>query len=69
MVSVSLFLYGFGYEGTVYLLAALVLGVIFLVKAVQGLYVREDLVWAKKLFGFSLVYLTAMCIAMILSAG
>ncbi len=68
MVPVSLLLYGFGYEGTVYLLAALTLGVTFLVKSVQGLFAREDLVWAKKLFRFSLVYLIAMCIAMIASA-
>jgi heme o synthase len=68
MVPVSLLLYGLGYEGTVYLLAASVLGVIFLVRAVQGLYAKDDLVWATKVFGFSLVYLTLMCIAMIVSA-
>ncbi|KPV43906.1 protoheme IX farnesyltransferase [Alicyclobacillus ferrooxydans] len=68
MFPVSLLLYGLGYEGIIYLVAATVLGLIFLGRAVQGLFVKDDLAWSKKMFGFSLLYLTAMCIVMIISA-
>ena len=68
MVPVSLLLYGLGYEGIAYLGVSLVLGLIFFGRAVQGLFVKDDLAWSKKLFGFSLLYLTAMCIVMIVSA-
>ncbi len=68
MVPVSLLLYGLGYEGIAYLGVSLVLGLIFLGRAIQGLFVKDDLAWSKKLFGFSLLYLTAMCIVMIVSA-
>lgn len=68
MVPVSLMLYGLGYEGIIYLVTSAVLGLVFLGRAIQGLFVKDDLAWSKKLFGFSLLYLTAMCIVMIVSA-
>lgn len=68
MVPVSLMLYGLGYEGIIYLLTSTVLGLIFLGRAIQGLFVTDDLAWSKKVFGFSLLYLTVMCIAMVVSA-
>jgi heme o synthase len=68
MVPVSLLLYGLGYEGILYLGVSLILGLIFLGRAIQGLFVKDDLAWSKKLFGFSLLYLTAMCLVMIVSA-
>jgi protoheme IX farnesyltransferase len=68
MVPVSLLLYQLHYEGIFYLLTALILGVIFIIRAVQGLFAKDDLAWANRLFKFSLLYLTAMCIAMMISA-
>lgn len=68
MLPVSVLLYGLRYEGRIYLAVSLVLGFVFLVKAVQGIYAKDDLQWASKLFGFSLLYLTALCVAMVISA-
>lgn len=68
MVPVSLLLYGLRYEGLIYLVVSLVLGLMFLQKAIQGLYAKDDLQWASKLFRFSLIYLTALCVAMVISA-
>lgn len=68
MVPMSLLLFGLRYEGLVYLAVSLVLGLMFLLKAVQGLYAKDDLQWANKLFRFSLIYLTALCVAMVISA-
>ncbi|MCF8564049.1 heme o synthase [Alicyclobacillus tolerans] len=65
MLPVSLLLYGLHFEGLIYLVVALVLGVWFLARAVQGLFVQDDLAWAKRLFKFSLIYLTTMCIVMV----
>ncbi|MCL6518195.1 MAG: heme o synthase [Alicyclobacillus sp.] len=67
MVPVSLLLYALRAAGVIYLLVAVVLGVIFLWRAVQGLFTKDDLAWANRLFGFSLVYLTGMCLAMIVN--
>lgn len=68
MVPVSLMLYALNYEGLIYLVVSVVLGVVFLLRAIQGLFVKDDLAWSKKLFGFSLLYLTVMSIAMCVSA-
>lgn len=68
MVPVSLLLYGLHYEGNIYLVVALVLGLMFLYRAITGLFIKDDLAWASKLFGFSLIYLTGLCVAMVVSA-
>ncbi|MCL6593350.1 MAG: heme o synthase [Alicyclobacillus sp.] len=66
MVPVSLLLYPLHYEGPLYLLLAVVLGLWFLVKAGQGLFVQDDIAWAKGVFRVSLVYLTGFCLALVL---
>lgn len=68
MVPVSLLLYGLHYEGTLYLVGAIVLGLIFLVRAVRGLFTTQDLPWARGLFKYSLIYLMGMCVLMVVSA-
>lgn len=68
MVPVSFLLYVVHAEGVIYLVVAATLGIVFLIKAVQGLYAKNDLVWAGKLFGYSLLYLTGLCIAMVFGA-
>lgn len=68
MLPVSLLLYVLHYEGLIYLFTSLILGLLFLARAVQGLFVTDDLPWAAKLFGFSLLYLTVLSVALVVSA-
>ncbi len=68
LVPASLLLFLHGNLGYVYLAAALVLGIIYLVLLYKGFSTKDDIAWAKKLFGYSLIYLTAMCAAMFISA-
>lgn len=65
MVPVSLMLYALRYEGLFYFIVMVLLGIGFLVQAVRGFSAKDDLQWANKLFGFSLIYLTGLCIVMV----
>lgn len=71
MVPVSLMLTTLHYEGWIYFIVMAVLGIMFLVMAVQGLFVKpeNDLVWANKLFRFSLIYLMALCVVLVASVS
>lgn len=71
MVPVSLMLTTLHAEGWIYFIVMAVLGLIFLYMAIQGLFVQpeQDLVWANKVFRFSLIYLTALCIVMVASVS
>ncbi len=64
---VSLLLYGVHLVGIFYLVAASVLGAIYIVKALKGLKATDDIAWANDMFKYSLIYLTAMSIAMVIS--
>jgi heme o synthase len=66
MVPVSLLLYGLHYENVIYLYVMGILGLVFLARAIQGIYVKDDLPWASKLFTYSLLYLTALCAVLII---
>lgn len=68
LVPASLLLFFHGNVGYIYLVTALVLGVIYLIELFKGFHTKDDMAWAKKLFGYSLIYLTAMCAAMFISA-
>ncbi|WP_139492716.1 heme o synthase [Brevibacillus dissolubilis] len=68
LLPVSLMLFLYAPVGYVYLATATILGVIYLVLLFQGFKTKDDIAWAKKLFGYSLIYLTGMCAAMIISA-
>lgn len=61
LLPASLLLYAYSDVGPLYLIAASVLGVIYLVLLFQGFKTKDDDSWAKKLFGYSLIYLTAFC--------
>ena len=67
LVPSSLLLYGVHAEGIIYLLSAVVLGGIWLYKAVRGFKVKDEVAWATDMFRFSLIYLTGLSIAMIVS--
>lgn len=68
LVPASLLLFFHGNVGYIYLVTALVLGIIYLIQLFKGFHTKDDMAWAKKLFGYSLIYLTAMCAAMFISA-
>ncbi|MBO8165057.1 MAG: protoheme IX farnesyltransferase [Brevibacillus sp.] len=68
MVPASILLMLYANLGYVYLAAALVLGAGYLYILLKGFTAEDDLVWARKAFGYSLIYLTVMCFAMIVSA-
>lgn len=57
----------FKYTGYVYLTVAILLGLFWLAKGIKGFKVANDSLWAKKMFLFSLVVLTALCV--IISIG
>ncbi|WP_134684272.1 heme o synthase [Brevibacillus migulae] len=63
----SLLLYAYSEAGLLYLIVTSVLGLIYLVLLLQGFKTQDDLAWAKKLFGYSLVYLMAFCGAIFIS--
>jgi protoheme IX farnesyltransferase len=67
LLPASLLLYHHSEVGLLYLATAFVLGLIYLVLLMQGFKTEDDLAWAKKLFGYSLIYLTVLCGAVILS--
>lgn len=71
MVPVSLMLTTLHAEGWIYFIVMAVLGIWFLVMALKGLSVKpdQDLVWANQLFRFSLVYLMALCIVLVVSVS
>lgn len=64
--SISLMLYA--NLNLIYLVAMLALGVVYVVILAKGFRAKDDLKWAKKLFGFSLIYLTVFCFAVIISS-
>jgi heme o synthase len=68
LIPVSLALTPLGVTGAIYLVAAGVLGLAFLIQALRGLQAREGaaaLRWARQLFVLSLVYLPALTIALV----
>jgi protoheme IX farnesyltransferase len=68
LLPASLLLFFHGNVNYIYLASAVVLGLIYLVLLWQGFKAKDDLAWARKLFGYSLIYLTGMCAVMIVSA-
>jgi protoheme IX farnesyltransferase len=68
LIPVSMVLTPLGVTGPVYLVAAIVLGSVFLIQAIRGLGQQESTAnvrWARQLFVLSLVYLPALTIALV----
>ncbi|BCU82941.1 protoheme IX farnesyltransferase 2 [Polycladomyces abyssicola] len=65
MIPSSLFLYHTGVVGKIYFVTAIVLGVIYLVLSIAGFFTKDDDRWARQMFLYSLVYLTAILLVMI----
>jgi protoheme IX farnesyltransferase len=68
LVATSVLLVPLGVAGPLYLSVALVLGGAFLVLIGRGVVRREGKAWARQTFLFSLVYLSGLFAALLLSA-
>jgi protoheme IX farnesyltransferase len=66
---VSLMLYPLGVAGPIYLVSALVLGVGFLALVLPGLRREAHPKWSRRVFVGSLVYLTALFVALVAGAA
>lgn len=61
----SLILFYTGALGLFYLTVALVLGGIYITLSIRGFFAKDDRQWANQMFFFSLIYLTAILLAMV----
>jgi protoheme IX farnesyltransferase len=43
------------------------MGIVYMVLLFQGFRAKDDLAWARKLFGYSILYLTVFCAAIVIS--
>lgn len=66
MLPVSLFLFGTGVVSWLYLMMALILGGVWLYLALAGWSSEDDEGWARKMFLYSLLYLTLMQVTMLI---
>lgn len=64
LVPVSLLLYYFTEVGLAYVIIALILGIAWLIISIRGFFAKDDILWARKYFVFSLIYLTVMFVGM-----
>ena len=64
LLPVSLAPVALGISGPVYLVSAIVLGLVFLGEGVRGVVTKGDERWARRLFGVSLFYLTFLFVAL-----
>jgi protoheme IX farnesyltransferase len=61
---VSSFFFFLHYTGPAYLILSLLLGAVWLKIAIEGFKTTNDLLWARKMFVFSLVVIIGSCIAL-----
>lgn len=54
----------FGYTRYAYFVTALILGVIWFCYAIEGITAKDDKAWARKMFSFSILSITVLCIVM-----
>lgn len=66
LVPVSLMLYLYEYVGVIYLISAAVLGLGWLLMCFRGFKADNDELWARKMFIYSINYLTLLFIVMVL---
>jgi heme o synthase len=66
IVPVSLLLVSYQYSGYLYLIAAAVLGMIWLFMCLKGFKAEDDEIWARKMFLYSINYLTLLFVVMVL---
>lgn len=66
LVPVSILLTFFGYTGQIYLYTATILGLWWAFMSIKGFKARDEELWAKKMFIFSINYLTILFIVMVI---
>lgn len=64
----ALLLFSYGYAGYFYFTVVIVLTSAWLALCVQGFTAENDLVWARKMFIFSLIILMSLCVAIPIDA-
>lgn len=69
LLAVSVLPTTLGFAGTLYLVSAVVLGLIFVGFGMWGVVRRLGAPWARKTFAYSLVYLTALFAVLMLDGG
>lgn len=52
------------YAGHFYFIGALALGLIWVILGIQGLFTSKEITWARKMFLFSIINITLLCIFM-----
>src|SRR6185295_5640661 len=57
-----------GYTGYIYLIAMTIVGLLWLKKSVEGFSAKDDNKWARGLFGFSLIVLMTLSVALAFGA-
>lgn len=57
MVPCLLLLYAYHYNGTLYLIGSLLLTLVWLIWAIAGLFVKQETIWARNIFLYSIAYL------------
>ena len=67
IVVTSLFTF-LGYAGYVYLMTVSLVSLVWLYIGIKGFNAKNEIVWAKKMFGFSLLNLLAFCIMLSLDS-
>lgn len=65
----SLILFYTGAASWFYLIVAVILGAVYIALALKGFYTKEDDLWAKQMFFYSLIYLTALLFALIIDVA
>jgi protoheme IX farnesyltransferase len=61
-------LYFWDYTGIYYLIASIGVGLWWIYLAIKGFYAKDDVVWARKLFGFSIIAIMILSIMMSINA-
>ncbi len=67
LIPVPILMYTYGYAGIYYMIISLALSVIWLYLSLTGFRAKSDEVWAKKVFLFSINYLTLSLIVLIIN--
>ena len=55
----------FGYTGLIYFIVALCIGLIWLALGIQGLFIKDDMSWARSMFVFSIINITVLSVMML----
>lgn len=61
-IAASCLLTVFGYTGSLYLIAAILLGLAWLKICLKGFKCADDQLWARQMFRFSLIVITGLCL-------